>query len=70
MAESGLFCDNSKGGATRTSGSAEFSHFRPSFAAVGTVACVTALSVAPAALGSGATAAAISRSDGFVRGSA
>jgi type 1 fimbria pilin len=46
----------------RTSKTSGFRHFRRPFAAVGTVACVTALGVAPAALGSGATAAVVKES--------
>ena len=46
----------------RTGRTAGFIRVRTRFAAVGTVACLTALSVAPAALGSGATAASIKES--------
>jgi hypothetical protein len=46
----------------RTTSPAGFSHFRRRFAAIGTVACVSALGVAPPALGSGATAAAVKES--------
>lgn len=46
----------------RTGRTAGFTRVRTGFAVVGTVACVTALSVAPVALGSGATAASIKES--------